>query len=370
LGSSPKVIKYWDPFSAPADTMSDYSRINDEEELNKILSKTENFEERKKIRGRLKELRERHMQEWEAKRQAQAPQEDEIKKRHRLADEEKKKKLEAYQVQARNEIESRVPVEDEIKKRHREADLEKKKKLEAFQQQAKSGREESKHLESAEQRLREKHRQADENKAKQLEAYDRMARKEDMSQTSTSQTNVSNDGRTTTTTRKVETVTKVGGAGARPAAGRGGAKNMFKAMDAKTNPGGAAKTGGAIMRSPSAIKTMLLEWTKAMTREYIDTIEITNFSTSWNDGIAFCALIHHFYPDAFDFNSLDAKNRRQNFELAFDTAEKLADIAPLLDVEDMVKMKKPDWKCVFTYVQSFYRKLQKHERNRAMPLGS
>lgn len=35
---------------------------------------------------------------------------------------------------------------------------------------------------------------------------------------------------------------------------------------------------------------------------------------------------------------------------------KLADISPLLDVEDMVRMKNPDWKCVFTYVQSFYRR--------------
>jgi hypothetical protein len=34
----------------------------------------------------------------------------------------------------------------------------------------------------------------------------------------------------------------------------------------------------------------------------------------------------------------------------------LANIYPLLDVEDMVKYKKPDWKCVFTYVQSFYRR--------------
>ena len=43
---------------------------------------------------------------------------------------------------------------------------------------------------------------------------------------------------------------------------------------------------------------------------------------------------------------------------------KKADIAPLLDVEDMVRMKKPDWKCVFTYVQSFYRKLRDHENNK------
>ena len=33
----------------------------------------------------------------------------------------------------------------------------------------------------------------------------------------------------------------------------------------------------------------------------------------------------------------------------------LADIYPLLEVDDMVKYTKPDWKCVFTYVQSFYR---------------
>ena len=35
---------------------------------------------------------------------------------------------------------------------------------------------------------------------------------------------------------------------------------------------------------------------------------------------------------------------------------KMADISPLLDVEDMVRMKSPDWKCVFTYVQMFYRR--------------
>jgi len=27
-------------------------------------------------------------------------------------------------------------------------------------------------------------------------------------------------------------------------------------------------------------------------------------------------------------------------------------------VDDMVRMKNPDWKCVFTYVQSFYRRFE------------
>jgi hypothetical protein len=40
-------------------------------------------------------------------------------------------------------------------------------------------------------------------------------------------------------------------------------------------------------------------------------------------------------------------------------SRELANIYPLLDVEDMVKYKKPDWKCVFTYVQSFYRRSEK-----------
>jgi len=53
----------------------------------------------------------------------------------------------------------------------------------------------------------------------------------------------------------------------------------------------------------------------------VQNVNVTNFSTSWADGLAFCALIHHFCPDAFDFSRLSAKNRRANFTLAFETAE-------------------------------------------------
>lgn len=74
--------------------------------------------------------------------------------------------------------------------------------------------------------------------------------------------------------------------------------------------------------------------------------------------MAFCALIHRHFNDAFDYEELDPKNRRYNFELAFKVAEERADIMPLLDVEDMVRMENPDWKCVFTYVQSIYRHLR------------
>ncbi|XP_062237905.1 smoothelin isoform X2 [Platichthys flesus] len=106
----------------------------------------------------------------------------------------------------------------------------------------------------------------------------------------------------------------------------------------------------------NSIKQMLLDWCRAKTRSY-EHVNIQNFSSSWSNGMAFCALVHHFFPDAFDYDSLSPSNRRQNFEVAFDAAEKLVDCPQLLDVDDMVKMREPDWKCVYTYLQEFYRGL-------------
>jgi len=129
--------------------------------------------------------------------------------------------------------------------------------------------------------------------------------------------------------------------------------------------GGSSGRSSVVARSPSSAKEVILTWIQERTKNY-SNINVTNFSSSWSDGLAFCALIHYYYPEAFDYDKLEAKNRRYNFELAFKTAEDYADICPLLDVEDMVLMLKPDWKCVFTYVQSFYRRFR-HGREPPIP---
>lgn len=116
-------------------------------------------------------------------------------------------------------------------------------------------------------------------------------------------------------------------------------------------------TDPKLSRSASGVKDRLLFWCQSKTKEY-KNVQIENFSTSWSSGLAFCALIHHFLPDAFEYDSLRPEERRKNFELAFRVADEKAGIAPLLDVEDMVIMRKPDWKCVFTYVQSVYRRFK------------
>nr|AAI68420.1 Unknown (protein for MGC:135263) [Xenopus tropicalis] len=111
----------------------------------------------------------------------------------------------------------------------------------------------------------------------------------------------------------------------------------------------------------NSIKQMLLDWCKAKTRGY-EHVNIQNFSSSWSDGMAFCALVHNFFPEAFDYNQLNPQNRRKNFDLAFSAAEMLVDCVPLVEVEDMMIMgKRPDSKCVFTYVQSLYNHLRRHE---------
>uniref|UniRef100_F6WFG6 Smoothelin n=1 Tax=Ornithorhynchus anatinus TaxID=9258 RepID=F6WFG6_ORNAN len=104
----------------------------------------------------------------------------------------------------------------------------------------------------------------------------------------------------------------------------------------------------------NSIKQMLLDWCRAKTRGY-EHVDIQNFSSSWSDGMAFCALVHNFFPEAFDYAQLTPQNRRQNFEVAFSSAETHADCPQLLDTEDMVRMREPDWKCVYTYIQEFYR---------------
>ncbi|XP_060935440.1 smoothelin-like 1 [Limanda limanda] len=120
----------------------------------------------------------------------------------------------------------------------------------------------------------------------------------------------------------------------------------------------------AAVATGASIKQKMLQWCRNKTRNY-EGVNIENFSSSWCNGMAFCALIHRFFPDAFDFSSLSPKEREKNFTLAFSNAESLADCCPLLEVSDMLMMgNHPDPMCVFTYVQSLCHSLSKIEKER------
>ena len=53
-------------------------------------------------------------------------------------------------------------------------------------------------------------------------------------------------------------------------------------------------------------------------------------------------------------------------QIAFRVADEVLGAMPLLEVDDMLIMKdRPDWKCVFTYVQSLYRHGRDFEAKKA-----
>ncbi|XP_072826407.1 EH domain-binding protein 1-like protein 1 isoform X5 [Vicugna pacos] len=92
----------------------------------------------------------------------------------------------------------------------------------------------------------------------------------------------------------------------------------------------------------------LLEWCQEVTAGYRG-VRITNFTTSWRNGLAFCAILHRFYPDKINFASLDPLNIKQNNKQAFDGFAALG-VSRLLEPADMVLLTVPDKLIVMTYL--------------------
>uniref|UniRef100_A0A667WA44 Cytospin-A n=1 Tax=Myripristis murdjan TaxID=586833 RepID=A0A667WA44_9TELE len=100
-------------------------------------------------------------------------------------------------------------------------------------------------------------------------------------------------------------------------------------------------------------RNALLKWCQKKTEGY-QNIDITNFSSSWNDGLAFCAVLHTYLPAHIPYQELTSQEKRRNFTLAFQAAESVG-IKSTLDINEMVHTERPDWQSVMTYVTAIYK---------------
>uniref|UniRef100_A0A671MMD0 Spectrin beta chain n=1 Tax=Sinocyclocheilus anshuiensis TaxID=1608454 RepID=A0A671MMD0_9TELE len=123
----------------------------------------------------------------------------------------------------------------------------------------------------------------------------------------------------------------------------------FQIQDIIVETGQADQTGRQETRSA---KDALLLWCQMKTAGY-PNVNITNFTTSWKDGMAFNALIHKHRPDLVDYGNLRRSNPTHNLQQAFNVAEKKLGVTKLLDPED-VFTENPDEKSIITYVVAFY----------------
>ncbi|XP_073460164.1 F-actin-monooxygenase MICAL2 isoform X1 [Aquarana catesbeiana] len=97
----------------------------------------------------------------------------------------------------------------------------------------------------------------------------------------------------------------------------------------------------------------LLTWCQKQTEGYRN-VNVTNLTSSWRNGLALCAIIHHFRPELLDFDSLNEDDAVRNNQLAFDIAEKEFGISPITSAKEMASNEEPDKLSMVLYLSKFY----------------
>ena len=109
-----------------------------------------------------------------------------------------------------------------------------------------------------------------------------------------------------------------------------------------------------ISEDEKSAREALLLWCQRRTKGYAG-VHVKDLSSSFQDGLALCAIYHSARPAMVDFQSLNPANKYDNLKYAFEVGEKLG-IPALVDAEDLRTMGTyMDEKTVMTYLSFVWR---------------
>ncbi|RVE74524.1 hypothetical protein OJAV_G00022840 [Oryzias javanicus] len=97
----------------------------------------------------------------------------------------------------------------------------------------------------------------------------------------------------------------------------------------------------------------LLTWCKKQTEGYRN-VSIKDLSSSWESGLALCALIHRFKPQLIDFDSLNEEDHGANLQLALNISEQEFGIQPFTSEEEQSTKEELDKSRVTAFLSKFY----------------
>ncbi len=133
----------------------------------------------------------------------------------------------------------------------------------------------------------------------------------------------------------------------------------------------------------------LLKWVQKRVDYKYKGVDLGNWKQAWQDGLGFCALAHHFFNDAIDFDNLKTETREDklaNCALAFKVLEErgggeekrrilsfpfsynllLFIVSQLLDPEDVVDVL-PEPRSMQTYISDIRKHLDPQPGDSPLP---
>ncbi|XP_069384040.1 F-actin-monooxygenase mical2b isoform X6 [Paralichthys olivaceus] len=122
----------------------------------------------------------------------------------------------------------------------------------------------------------------------------------------------------------------------------------------KMERGGPTRRSVNLSRRESEVRPgRLLTWCQKQTQGYRG-VDVTNLTSSWRDGLALCALVHHQRPELIDYESLNEEDVAGNNQLAFDLAEREFGIQPVTTGKEVAAEAEPDKLLMVLYLSKFY----------------